>query len=89
MSNRREFITLVGGAVVTWPLAARAQQRERVRRIGVLSSVPADDPEIQARMAAFHQGLQETGWIVGRTVRSIIDGAMRVIPSKHENMQLN
>jgi putative ABC transport system substrate-binding protein len=44
-------------------------QRERVRRIGVLSSVPADDPEIQARMAAFHQGLQETGWIVGRTVR--------------------
>jgi len=48
---------------------ARAQQRERVRRIGVLSSVPADDPEVQARMAAFHQGLQETGWIVGRTVR--------------------
>jgi len=67
--RRREFITLLGGAAVAWPLAARAQQRERVRRIGVLSSVPADDPEVQARMAAFHQGLQETGWIVGRTVR--------------------
>ena len=67
--KRREFITLLGGAAVSWPLAARAQQRERVRRIGVLSSVPADDSEIQARMAAFHQGLQETGWIVGRTVR--------------------
>ena len=67
--RRREFITLLGGASAAWPLLARAQQRERVRRIGVLSSVPADDPEIQARMAAFHQGLQETGWIVGRTVR--------------------
>src|SRR5262252_10969505 len=66
--KRRAFIALLGGAAA-WPLAARAQQRERVRRIGVLSSVPADDPEIQARMAAFHQGLQETGWIVGRTVR--------------------
>ena len=67
--KRREFITLLGCAAAAWPLAARAQQRERVRRIGVLSNVPADDPEIQARMAAFHQGLQETGWIVGRTVR--------------------
>src|SRR5262245_56174041 len=67
--GRRELLAALGGAAAAWPLAARAQQRERVRRIGVLSSVPADDPEIQARMAAFHQGLQETGWIVGRTVR--------------------
>ena len=67
--RRRKFLATLGGAAAAWPLAARAQQRERVRRIGVLSSVPADDPEVQARMAAFHQGLQETGWIVGRTVR--------------------
>jgi ABC-type uncharacterized transport system substrate-binding protein len=69
--RRREFITLLGGAaaVAAWPLAARAQQGRRVRRIGVLATVPADDSEIQARMAAFHQGLQEKGWIVGRNLR--------------------
>src|SRR5262245_23496627 len=68
-TRRRTFITLLVGAAAARPLAARAQQRERVRRIGVLSSVPADDPEVQARMAAFHQGLRETGWIVGRNLR--------------------
>ena len=67
--RRREFITLIGGAAVAWPLAARAQQPLPVRRIGVLSTVPPDDPEIQARMAAFHQGLQEAGWNVGRNLR--------------------
>jgi putative ABC transport system substrate-binding protein len=67
--NRRQFITLLGGAAVAWPLAAPAQRAEKMRRIGVLSSVPADDAEIQSRMAAFHQGLQETGWIVGRNLR--------------------
>src|SRR5688572_8797292 len=66
--RRREFIGLVGGTAA-WPLAARAQQGERMRRIGVLSALPADDPEWQARMAAFHQGLQELGWIVGRNLR--------------------
>src|SRR5215813_4880774 len=66
--RRRQFITLLGGAAA-WPLTAAAQNARGVRRIGVLSSVPADDPEVQARMAAFHQGLQETGWTVGRTVR--------------------
>jgi ABC-type uncharacterized transport system substrate-binding protein len=67
--RRREFITLLGGAAVTWPLAARAQEIERVRRIGVLMNLAADDPEGQARIAAFHQGLQEWGWTTGRNVR--------------------
>jgi putative ABC transport system substrate-binding protein len=66
--KRREFITLLGGAA-TWPLAARAQQPERMRRIGVLTSLAADDPESQARHAAFLQGLQEWGWTVGRNVQ--------------------
>ena len=67
--KRREFITLLGGAAAAWPLAARAQQRERMRRIGVLMSLAADDPEGQARVAAFVQGLQQLGWTVGRNVR--------------------
>ena len=67
--KRREFIMLLGGAAATWPLMARAQQGERMRRIGVLSALAADDPEWQARLAAFHQGLQELGWIVGRNIR--------------------
>ena len=63
MMRRREFITLLGGAAAAWPLAARAQQRERMRRIGVLTGrVAADDPEAQARIAAFLQGLQQLGW---------------------------
>ena len=65
--KRREFITLLGGAA-TWPLAARAQQGERMRRIGVLMHLAADDPEGQSRLAAFLQGLQEAGWDVGRNV---------------------
>ena len=67
--KRREFITLLGGAVVAWPLAARAQQPERMRRVGVLMPNAADDPEYQARMAAFLQGLAQLGWIDGRNVR--------------------
>ena len=67
--RRREFITLLGGAVATWPLAARGQQGERVRRIGVLINMAADDPEGHARITAFAQGLQEAGWTTGRNVR--------------------
>ena len=67
--KRREFITLLGGAAAAWPLAARAQQGERVRRIGVLMIRAADDPEGQARLAAFRQGLQQLGWTDGRNVR--------------------
>src|SRR6478736_9225434 len=66
--RRREFITLVGGAAA-WPLAARAQQGERMRRIGVLLNTAADDPLGQARVAAFVQGLQAAGWSDGRNVR--------------------
>jgi putative ABC transport system substrate-binding protein len=66
--RRREFITLIGGAAA-WPLAARAQQAERVRRIGVLLPAAADDPEFQVRVGAFHQGLQPLGWTIGRNVR--------------------
>src|SRR5262249_18844263 len=64
----REFITLLGGTA-TWPLAARAQQTERTRRIGVLLPAAADDPEFQARVGAFLQGLQQSGWTIGRNVR--------------------
>jgi putative ABC transport system substrate-binding protein len=67
--RRREFISLFGGAAAAWPLAARAQQLDRMRRIGVLMSLAADDPEGQARMAAFLQGLQQLGWTDGRNMR--------------------
>src|SRR6516164_4371945 len=66
--KRREFITLLGSTVAAWPLAARAQQPERVRRIGVLMARSANDPEGQAFVAAFLQGLQELGWSDGRNV---------------------
>jgi ABC-type uncharacterized transport system substrate-binding protein len=69
MSTRREFISLLGGAAATWPLTARAQQAERVRRVGVLMHLAADDPEGQPRITAFEQGLRELGWAVGRNLR--------------------
>jgi ABC-type uncharacterized transport system substrate-binding protein len=67
--RRREFITLVGGAAAGWPLAVRAQQTKRVRRIGVLHAQTADDPEQQVRIAAFRQELQRLGWSEGHNVR--------------------
>jgi putative ABC transport system substrate-binding protein len=67
--RRREFITLLGGAAVAWPLAARAQQPGGVRRIGVLMHLVANDPEGQARFTAFMQALAQLGWTDGRNVR--------------------
>jgi ABC-type uncharacterized transport system substrate-binding protein len=67
--RRREFITLLGGAAAGWPVAARAQQPERVRRIGVLMYLPADDAEGQARLAAFTQALKQLGWSDGHNLR--------------------
>jgi putative ABC transport system substrate-binding protein len=66
--KRRAFITLLGGAAA-WPLAARAQQAERVRRVGVLMSMAADDPEGQPRISALAQGMRELGWAVGRNLQ--------------------
>jgi len=67
--RRREFLSALGGVAVAWPLASHAQQRERMRRIAMLLPLAADDPESQARMAAFLQELQQLGWTVGRNVQ--------------------
>jgi len=67
--KRREFITLLGGAVTAWPLAACAQQPERVRRIGVFMLLAADDPIGQARIAALREGFEKLGWTEGRNIR--------------------
>ena len=67
--RRREFITLFGGAAATWPLAARAQQSEQKRRVGVLMGLAADDTEAQDRIAAFEQGLQQLGWTDGSNLQ--------------------
>src|SRR5947209_20267353 len=67
--KRRDFFTLLGGAAATWPLAARAQQSDRMRRIAVLMNNAEDDPEGQARAAAFRQGLQALGWTEGKNLR--------------------
>ena len=66
--RRRDFITLLGGTAAAWPLAAHAQQPERMRRIGVLMGV-ADDREGKARVAALKEGLQELGWTDGRNIQ--------------------
>ena len=67
--RRRDFITFVGGAAAAWPLAARAQQPERVRRIGAMINRAAGDPEATDAIAAFSQGLGELGWSIGGNVR--------------------
>jgi putative ABC transport system substrate-binding protein len=69
MFRRREFITLLGGAAATWPRIARAQQPERMRRIGALIPIPVNDSEAKARIAAFQHGLEQLGWTVGLNVR--------------------
>jgi putative ABC transport system substrate-binding protein len=70
MIARREFITLLGGAAAAWPVAARAQQRERKRHVGVLMGRVEGDTEGQARMAAFREEFQKLGWMEGRTIRT-------------------
>ncbi|MGA7584185.1 MAG: ABC transporter substrate-binding protein [Pseudolabrys sp.] len=67
--RRREFITLIGGAAAAWPFAVRAQQPERMRRIGILLPAAADDAEFQAWVGSFLQGLQQLGWTIGRNVQ--------------------
>src|SRR5262249_9981276 len=69
MIGRRELVTLRGAAAAAWPLAARAQQGERVRRIGSLTNLRADDPEGQARNTVFLQELAQLGWMAGRNVQ--------------------
>ena len=69
MTSRREFISLLGGAAAAWPMVARAQQRERARKIGVFMPGASDHSEFQDRNAAFLQGLGELGWTVGRNIR--------------------
>jgi putative tryptophan/tyrosine transport system substrate-binding protein len=67
--KRREFITLLGGAAAAWPLAAPAQQRERMRRIAFLHPYAENDPEVLARVVAFRQGLEALGWTENRNIR--------------------
>jgi putative ABC transport system substrate-binding protein len=67
--RRRKFITLLGGAAASWPLAARAQQGERMRRIGVLMAYAQNDREYQSYLAAFREELQKLGWTEGRNVQ--------------------
>src|ERR1700730_1680317 len=67
--RRRELITLLGGAMAAWPIVAHAQQPRRMRRIGILTPFPADDAEGQARLTAFTQALQQSGWTVGQNIR--------------------
>ena len=67
--GRRQFITLLGGVAAAWPLAARAQQADRMRRIGILMTIAANDPEAQARIVMFAQSLQALGWTDGRNAR--------------------
>ena len=67
--RRREFVALLAGAAAAWPLKARAQKGEKVRRIAILLPATSDDPEFQARVGALLQGLQQLGWSIGRNVR--------------------
>jgi len=66
--RRREFISLLGGAAVAWPLAGRAQQRERMRRVGVFIGMSEHDPDSKRRLVAFQQGLEKLGWSEGRNI---------------------
>ena len=87
--RRREFITLLGGAAVIWPLEARSQREVQTRRIGWLGgSLIANDPESQARKAAFLQGLRELGRPTDKMYRSITAG-VQAAPTSFANTQPN
>jgi putative ABC transport system substrate-binding protein len=73
--RRRDFITVLGGAAAAWPLAARAQQGDRVRRIGVLIAGDENDPRLKSYISAFTQALANSGWIDGRNVRIDLRGS--------------
>jgi putative tryptophan/tyrosine transport system substrate-binding protein len=91
--KRREFIALLGGGVTAWPLAARAQQTERIRRVGILMPLRESDPESQLRLAAFSQTLRQIGWVEGQTValeKRFSDGnPARLRPLATELVQAN
>jgi putative tryptophan/tyrosine transport system substrate-binding protein len=78
--RRRDFIKVIGGSAVAWPLAVRAQQADRVRRIGVLMGYPENDLEGPAFFAAFREGLQKLGWMEGRNIRAPQDLAPACFP---------
>jgi putative tryptophan/tyrosine transport system substrate-binding protein len=86
MIGRREFITLLGGAAVAWPRAAEAQQR--MRRVAVLLPASPDDADFQARVGAFLQGLQQSGWSIGRNLMSTHAGRPETL-TKFVDMQPN
>lgn len=86
--RRREFISLIG-SVAAWPLAARAQQPERMRRIGILMLFAEDDPAGKIRIAAFIEGLQQLGWTVGRNIEIDIRwGAADAVRSRRQAAEL-
>jgi putative ABC transport system substrate-binding protein len=86
--KRRQFITLLVGTAATWPLAAHAQQTDRMRRIGVIFGGAEGDPDAVARFTAFLQVLQQLGWTEGRNIRIEYRWA-RVMPATLANMQRN
>jgi hypothetical protein len=89
MIRRRQFITLLGGAAAAWPLAARAQQPERMRRIGIILPAAADDAEFQTRVAAFHQALALLGWTIGRNVCGSTRAGPRPMPPRFADTRRN
>ena len=82
--RRRDFVALLGGGAAAWPLTSLAQAPERMRRIGMLMPLAADDRETPARVAAFQQGLQQLGWTIVATCRLRTAGA-QAIPTEYAN----
>jgi putative ABC transport system substrate-binding protein len=83
--KRRELITLLGGAAVAWPLSARAQQPDRIHRVGVPVGLPEDDPDSKPRLVAFRQGLEKLGWTEGRNIHLDV---RFVLPANEQQVQM-